>query len=122
MAAPINPKGAKSDKQWRNAIQLAVHRLATDGKTKHLDILAARLVKSAAEGDISALREIGDRLDGKPTQAIEVNEGAFDGVSDSQLATLIATAQAAIYAAEGNEGGGDASAKSQSSGGLPTIQ
>lgn len=70
MAAPKNNKGYKSDKQWRDAIQLAVHRLATDGKTKHLDLLAMRLVKAGAEGDVAALREIGDRLDGKPTQSI----------------------------------------------------
>ena len=71
MAAPKNPVGPKSDKLWRQAIMLAVNRVSQDGKTKHLDILAHRLIKSAAEGDISALREIGDRLDGKPSQAIE---------------------------------------------------
>ncbi len=72
MAAPKNNKGYKSDKQWRDAIQLAVHRLASDGKTKHLDLLAMRLVKAGAEGDVAALREIGDRLDGKPIATTEI--------------------------------------------------
>jgi hypothetical protein len=80
MAAPKNPLGSKSDKQWRNAIMLAVHRLASDGKTKHLDILAARLVRSAAEGDVAALKEIGDRLDGKPTQPMEADENLMDAL------------------------------------------
>ncbi len=101
MAAPINPKGSKSDKQWRNAIQLAVHRLATDGKTKHLDLLAMRLVKAGAEGDVSALREIGDRLDGKPAQAIEVRESAFDSISDEQLAALVYAVRSTLDASEG---------------------
>lgn len=76
MAAPIKAVGPKSDKLWRQAIMLAVNRVSQDGKTKHLDILAHRLVKSAAEGDIAALREIGDRMDGKPTQVIAGDEDA----------------------------------------------
>lgn len=75
MAAPKNPKGPKSDKIWRQALMLAVNRVSKDGKTKHLDILANRLVLKAAEGDVSALREIGDRIDGKPVQQITAGEG-----------------------------------------------
>jgi len=74
MAAPIKAVGPKSDKLWRQAIMLAVNRVSQDGKTKHLDILAHRLVKSAAEGDVSALREIGDRLDGKPAQSVAIGQ------------------------------------------------
>ncbi len=33
--------------------------------------MAQKLVERCLEGDIAALREIGDRLDGKPTQAVE---------------------------------------------------
>ncbi len=80
MAAPKNNKGYKSDKQWRDAIQLAVHRLASDGKTKHLDLLAMRLVKAGAEGDVSALREIGDRLDGKPTSTVEMGDETIEAI------------------------------------------
>src|ERR1700686_5291801 len=78
MAAPIKAVGPKSDKIWRHAIMRAVNRLANDGKTKHLDILALRLIKSAAEGDVAALREVGDRLDGKPAQ-----EGTLDVTASS---------------------------------------
>lgn len=74
MAGAKNPVsvGPKSDKPWRHAIRLAVNRLSKDGKTKHLDILAHRLIRAAADGDVSAMREIGDRLDGKPTQGIDL--------------------------------------------------
>ena len=64
--------GPNSDKLWRQAIMRAVSRLSKDGKTKHLDILAHRLIRAGADGDVSALREIGDRLDGKPTQGIDL--------------------------------------------------
>ncbi len=75
MAAPNNPKGAKSDKLWRDAIQRAVkRRLAGDGDPQALDRLADKLVEKGLEGDIPAIREIGDRLDGKPAQSIMTDD------------------------------------------------
>ena len=71
MAAPNNPKGAKSDKLWRDAIQRAVkRRLNGEGNPQALDELADKLISKGLEGDIPAIKEIGDRLDGKPAQAI----------------------------------------------------
>ncbi len=67
-------KGAKSDKEWRDAIRLAVNevRKGPDGSKakKVLRQLARKLVDRALDGDIAALKEIGDRLDGKPVQAL----------------------------------------------------
>ena len=73
MPAPKNPKGAKSDKIWREAIMRAVRRVHTGTRTQHLERLADKLVKQGLAGDVSALREIGDRLDGKPTQGIDLS-------------------------------------------------
>lgn len=76
----------KSDKEWHNAIRKAVHELRTetdaDGvvqKTKAINLLAKTLVTSAIKGDIAALKEIGDRLDGKPKQTVggEGKNGEF---------------------------------------------
>ncbi len=39
-----------------------------------VDELADALIAAAREKDVSALREIGDRLDGKPLQAIANDE------------------------------------------------
>ncbi len=78
MAAPKAPKGAKSDKEWRDAIRRAVHELRVISgdkkaeKIKAMTLLARRLVTKGIEGDVSALKEIGDRLDGKATQAVQV--------------------------------------------------
>ena len=67
-------KGATGEKEWRDQIRKAVHELrkGDTGKVKTLRLLARKLVKRALDGDIAALKEIGDRLDGKPAQAVEV--------------------------------------------------
>lgn len=74
MAAPKNPStlGAKSDKIWRDAVMRAVKRRA-EGKDKpqQLEKLADKLVDCALAGEVSALKEIGDRLDGRPSQQLE---------------------------------------------------
>lgn len=71
MARPHRPKGAWSDKAWRDAIRVAVNRAHSDPKKgKKLAALADALVDAGLEGDVPALREIGDRLDGKVPQAL----------------------------------------------------
>ena len=71
MAARIHPaKGKKGDKRWTSAIALAVMREAQDGNEKYLARIAQKLVGLAMKGDLAAMKEIGDRLDGKPPQTI----------------------------------------------------
>jgi hypothetical protein len=38
---------------------------------KGIDDLADTLINAAANGDITAMKEVGDRLEGKPAQALE---------------------------------------------------
>lgn len=38
-----------------------------------IDAIADKLVSMAEEGDIQAIRELGDRIDGKVAQALEVS-------------------------------------------------
>jgi hypothetical protein len=40
---------------------------------KRLNIIADNLVRAAVAGDINAMKEIGDRLDGKPKQENDTN-------------------------------------------------
>ncbi len=98
MRGPKNPKGAKSDKWWRKAIERAVCDEVTDPdnpsgkKVKALRLLATKLVKQALKGDVVAMKEIGDRLDGRPTQGIEasVDLPELDGLSHFELARRLA--------------------------------
>jgi len=65
-----NPRGRPKDQAWRDALRIAVKEAMEDGSTK-LRRLAEKTVELALAGDIQAIREIGDRLDGKPVQAVE---------------------------------------------------
>jgi hypothetical protein len=69
-------KGATADKFWSEAVRLAVYREAEDDageKRKRLNIIADKLCKMAMDGDISAIKEIGERLDGKAHQSQSVD-------------------------------------------------
>lgn len=66
-------KGSKPDKLMRDALMIALNREAesADGqKTKKINIIATKLVDLAVNGDIQAIKEVADRVDGKPAQAI----------------------------------------------------
>jgi hypothetical protein len=65
--------GRKGEKIWADAVRRAVHRRleAEEGKPQKIERLADRLVESGLAGDTTALKEIGDRLDGKPRQIVE---------------------------------------------------
>lgn len=43
-------------------------------KAQRLERLADALVTKALAGDVTAIREIGDRMDGKPAQSIAVGQ------------------------------------------------
>jgi len=60
--------GPKSDKIWSDAVRRAVLRRIenAEGKPQKIERLADNLVEMAMEKDIQAIREIADRLDGKP--------------------------------------------------------
>jgi hypothetical protein len=68
--APPGNTNAKDGRMWRDAVRRAV--LADDGR--RLRMIADALLDKAAEGDVSAIRELGDRLDGKPAQMIGVGQ------------------------------------------------
>lgn len=71
-AAPGNQYAAK-DKLWRAAIMRALEERSRVAQVEALDLLAEKLLASCDEGDMAALKELGDRLDGKPKQQIEAS-------------------------------------------------
>lgn len=77
-----NPKGSKPDKILREALMLALNRTDEDPTTgkhiKRLHRIANQLSLKAAEGDIPAIKEVWDRVEGKATQPIE--HGVGDGL------------------------------------------
>lgn len=89
-----NPGGRSKDRAWRDALRLAVNRLTEDGEQKLLNVIAEKLVALALEGNLAAIREIADRLDGKPIQAVsldaDIEVGNLESLSEDELNRRIA--------------------------------
>jgi hypothetical protein len=73
MAAPVGNQNARKAKIWEQAIKRALARKANSTIDDGLDGLADKLVEAAASGEAWAIKEIGDRLDGKPAQSTELS-------------------------------------------------
>lgn len=69
------PRGAWSEKRFRDALNLAVNEERPDGLHR-LRVIANKLVAAAEDGDLRAIQEVADRLDGKPNQSHDVEIGA----------------------------------------------
>lgn len=77
MAAPLGNQNAARAKVWKAAIERALEirsKSRTDGK-KEIDALADKLLDLVSAGDLPALKEFGDRMDGKPAQEISGPDG-----------------------------------------------
>lgn len=82
MGAPVGNKNAAKAKVWHAAILRALDKRGAGDRVAALDELAGKLLDLVATGDLQALKEFGDRLDGKPAQTIEGNPEAplqFEG-------------------------------------------
>lgn len=77
MAAPLGNQNAARAKVWRAAIMRALERRKpADERIAAIDELADKLLDLVCAGDLGALKEFGDRLDGKPAQAIVGDDDA----------------------------------------------
>jgi hypothetical protein len=70
MAAPIGNQNAARAKVWKAAIERALEVRGAGDRLAALNALAEKLLAKAEEGDMSALKELGDRLDGKSVQPV----------------------------------------------------
>jgi hypothetical protein len=75
-----NPTGRpKYSGEWAAAIYKILQEEDPKTRKRKLHLAAARLVKAAIDGNIEALKVIGDRIDGKPTQEHQLG-GEFSAV------------------------------------------
>lgn len=70
MAAPLGNQNAAKAKRWQKAIERALARSSGESVDAGLDTAANKLVSAANAGDQWALKELGERIDGKVAQAI----------------------------------------------------
>jgi len=66
---PRNPRGQQRDKPYREALRMELAEMGVD--LKKLREVARAHIEKAAAGDMQAIKELADRLDGKPTQMLE---------------------------------------------------
>ena len=72
MAAPLGNKNAVKNRPWAEVI----NRALIQGDGQRLRTIAEKLLTLAENGDIQALKEVGDRLDGKPAQQVQLSGDA----------------------------------------------
>lgn len=70
MAAPAGNQNAAKAKVWHAAIMRALDKRGAGDRLKALDELAEKLLQAVETGDLAALKEFGDRIDGKPAQQV----------------------------------------------------
>lgn len=72
--APKGNQNARKGKLWTQAIERALKK-RSKSKTdmiEALDDIAEKLLAACDNGDLSALKELGDRLEGKAAQTVEM--------------------------------------------------
>ncbi len=73
--APLGNNNAGKAKLWTHAITKALEKKTKKEGVEALAVLAMELIDKVQEGDMGAIKELGDRIEGKPHQSI-TNEGS----------------------------------------------
>lgn len=71
VGAPTGNQNARKAKLWTQAIERALAKRSKADMNAALDLLAENFLKECDKGNLVALKELGDRLEGKPVQAVE---------------------------------------------------
>jgi len=98
MSAPKGNRFASHDKPWTNALTRVLAQLELPGEEGKPAVKAGEALRQIAEatvmqalaGDKDARKEIADRMDGKPSEFVNVNHAREPmGMSNDELATEI---------------------------------
>jgi len=77
MPGTIGNTNPTKGKRWRDAINRALAKRSRVDAKEALDDLAEKLLGLCDQGELGALKELGDRIDGKSVQGVEL--GGIDG-------------------------------------------
>lgn len=106
---PLGSRNAAKNKPITEAIIKSLHDECEHNgvKTKRLFVLAAKLVDRAVEdGDMQAVKEVLDRVEGKAQQILTVEGSPFDDIDTATLAAAIRFLET-LSAEEASAVGGD---------------
>jgi hypothetical protein len=87
MGRPIG--SVNTEKPLNDALRIALKR-----DPLRLHRIAERLADKAEDGDLAAIKEIADRLDGKPMQAVDRRDDPPEELTDAELNLILARALA----------------------------
>ena len=78
------------EKSFANMLRIAVNEAVEKGGGTKLRAVADALVARAVSGDVQAIKEVADRLDGKVAQSLDVTTRAVRAVelADDELADI----------------------------------
>lgn len=92
--AGVKGRSGRQKRPFAEALEIAVNRIV-DGDPKarkRLAIIAEKLALAACGGDMDAIKEVANRLDGRPAQQLQLmpdDDDGFDGDTSTQVALLI---------------------------------
>lgn len=72
VGAPVGNQNGIKNRPWAESLKRALARAANGTVDKGLDKIADQVVSAAMGGEKDAWQEIANRLDGKPTQQLDV--------------------------------------------------
>ncbi|WP_192733524.1 hypothetical protein [Bradyrhizobium sp. OAE829] len=78
MGRPIG--SVNREKPFNDALRIALR-----GDPLRLRRIAEKLAEKAEEGDLAAIRELADRLDGKPVQVVDRHDASIQELTDADL-------------------------------------
>jgi hypothetical protein len=81
MGRPIG--SSNREKPFNDALRIALR-----GDPLRLRRIAEKLAILAEEGDLAAIRELADRLDGKPAQVIDRRDVPIEELTDLELQVI----------------------------------
>ena len=81
-------QNAVKNRPWQDAINRALARFGEGSYDGGLNALADELIKKCVDGDMTAIKELGDRLEGKAPQAL-IHQGDEERPIETITRTLI---------------------------------
>ena len=95
------PRGQQRDKPYREALRMELAAAGED--MKKLREIARTHIEKAAAGDMQAIKELANRLDGRPAQILEHNGPDSNPIAKIMREIVHVTEMPEEIAAEGEE-------------------
>lgn len=73
--APVGNSNRRKGRIFGDAIEAALNLKSRSGAKARIEVIADKIVSMAEDGDLAAIKELADRIDGKVAQALAGHDG-----------------------------------------------